>query len=61
MGSDVMEIGVKYTSSELMSMVDMKSRASFRENYLIPAIDNGFIKMTFPNNPTNKNQTYYRD
>ena len=58
---NVMEIGVKYTSSELMSMVDMKSRASFRENYLIPAIDNGFIKMTFPNNPTNKNQTYYRD
>ena len=56
-----MEIGVKYTSSELMSMVDMKSRASFRENYLIPAIDNGFIKMTFPNNPTNKNQTYYRN
>ena len=45
----------------LLSMVDMKSRASFRENYLIPAIDNGFIKMTFPNNPTNKNQTYYRD
>ena len=61
MGSDVVEIGVKYTSSELMSMVDMKSRASFRENYLIPAIDNWFIKMTFPNNPTNKNQTYYRD
>ena len=61
MRSDVMEIGVKYTSSELMSMVDMKSRVSFRENYLIPAIDNGFIKMTFPNNPTNKNQTYYRD
>lgn len=58
---NVMEIGVKYTSSELMSMLDMKSRASFRENYLIPAIDNGFIKMTFPNNPTNKNQTYYRD
>lgn len=56
-----MKIGVKYTSSKLMSMVDMKSRASFRENYLIPAIDNGFIKMTFPNNPTNKNQTYYRD
>ena len=42
-------------------MVDMKSRASFRENYLIPAIDNGFIKMTFSNDPTNKNQTCYRD
>ena len=56
-----MEIGVKYTSSELMSMVDMKSRASFRENYLIPAIENGFVKMTLPNTPTSKNQAYYKD
>lgn len=33
----------------------------FRENYLSPAIDNGIVKITFPNNPTNKNQTYYKD
>ena len=39
----------------------MKSRVSFRENYLIPAIDNAVVKMNFLNNPTNKNQTYYKD
>jgi len=58
---DVMEIGITYTTAELMQLLDMKSRVSFRENYLNPAIDNGFIKMSFPNNPTNKNQTYYKD
>ena len=45
----------------LMELLDMKSRVSFRENYLIPAIDSGVVKMSFPDNPTNKNQTYYKD
>ena len=58
---EVMETGATYTTSELMELLDMKSRTSFRENYLIPAIDNGSVKMSFPNNPTNKNQTYYKD
>lgn len=58
---DVMETGLTYTTSELMELLDMKSRVSFRTNYLIPAIDKGFVKMSFPNNPTNKNQTYYKD
>lgn len=58
---DVMESGIPYTTYELMKLLDMKSRVSFRENYLVPAIDNGLIKMTYPNNPTNRNQTYYKD
>ena len=58
---EVMETGVTYTTNELMELLDMKSRVSFRENYLIPAIDNGVVKMSFPDNPTNKNQTYYKD
>lgn len=57
---NAMEPGVQYTTSELMNMLDMKSRVSFRENYILPAIDNGLIKMTYPDNPTNKNQTYYK-
>ena len=44
-----------------MNLLDMKSRTSFRENYLSPAIDNGLIKMTYPNTLTSKNQTYYKD
>lgn len=58
---DVMESGVTYTTLELMGLLDMKSRISFRENYLVPAIENGVVKMTFPDTPTSKNQTYYKD
>lgn len=58
---DVMESGVNYTTTELMELLDMKSRISFRENYLVPAIDNGVVKMTLPDTPTSKNQTYYKD
>lgn len=58
---DIMETGVQYTTIELMELLNMKSRVSFRENYLLPAIENGLIKMTFPDNPTSKNQTYYKE
>ena len=57
----VMESGVTYTTNQLMELLEMKSRVSFRENYLIPAIDNGIVKMSYPDNPTNRNQTYYKD
>ena len=58
---EVMEPGVNYTTSELMKLLNLKSRISFRENYLIPAIENGYLKMTLPNTPTSKNQAYYKD
>ena len=58
---DVMEVGVNYTALELMDLLNMKSRDSFRKNYLSPALDNGLIKMTFPDKLTSKNQTYYKD
>ena len=58
---NAMEPGVQYTTSEFMNILDMKSRVCFRENYILPAIDNGLIKMTYPDNPTNKNQTYYKN
>ena len=56
----VMETGVAMTTSELMEKLNMKSRISFRDNYLNPALENGLIKMTNPDKPTSKNQTYYR-
>ena len=58
---DIMDSGVLYTTAELMELLNMKSRVSFRENYLNPAIQNGVVKMTYPNTPTSKNQTYYKD
>ena len=57
---DVMDVGIRYKTSELMNLLGLKSRVSFRNNYLKPALDNGLILMTYPDNPTNKNQTYYK-
>ncbi|MBQ9013597.1 MAG: Fic family protein [Bacilli bacterium] len=57
---DVMETGVAMTTLELMEKLDMKSRISFRDNYLNPALENGLIKMTNPDKPTSKNQMYYK-
>lgn len=57
---DVMEENVFYTTNDLMKLLNMKSRVAFRENYLIPATKNGLIKMVYPDNPTNKNQRYYK-
>lgn len=58
---DVMENNTHYTTTELMELLGMKSRGSFRENYLIPALDSGVVKMTLPNTPTSKNQAYYKE
>lgn len=58
---NVMQKGVCYTTSELMSLLNLKSRVSFRENYLVPAIEYKVVKMTFPDAPTSKKQTYYKD
>ena len=57
---DVMETGVAMTTVELMEKLNMKSRISFRDNYLNPALENGLIKMTNPDKPTSKNQMYYK-
>ncbi|MGI5897832.1 MAG: Fic family protein [Candidatus Dojkabacteria bacterium] len=57
---DVMESGVEMTTSEMMSKLGLKSRISFRENYLKPALENGLVKMTIPDKPTSKNQMYYK-
>ena len=56
-----MKKDVCYTTSELMSLLNLKSRVSFRENYLVPAIEYKVVKMTFPDVPTSKKQTYYKD
>ena len=55
---EVMEPGVNYTTSELMKLLNLKSRISFRENYLVPAIENNLIKMTYPDKPKSKKQKY---
>ncbi len=57
---DVMKYDVAYTAKELMELLDLKSRSSFRENYLLPAIKGGFVEMTLPDKPNSRNQRYIR-
>lgn len=45
---------------ELMQKLNLKSRISFRKNYLNPALEMGLIKMTEPDKPTSKNQKYFK-
>lgn len=57
---DVMEGQPSLSAKELMDKLGLKSRLSFRKNYLDPALSNGLIKMTNPEKPTSKNQSYYK-
>ena len=57
---DIMDYGVPMTTSEMMERLELKSRISFRENYLKPALEDGLVKMTIPDKPTSKNQMYYK-
>ena len=48
------------SGSELMLRLNLKSRAAFRQNYLLPAIENGLVEMTVPDKPNSRNQRYRR-
>lgn len=52
LGSDAL------SGSEIMSRLNLKSRAAFRQNYLLPAIKNGLVEMTVPDKPNSRNQMY---
>lgn len=58
---DVMEYDVPYSAMQLMKMLGLKSRDNFRKLYLNPAIENDLIKMSIPEKPTSRNQTYIRN
>ena len=48
------------SAKELMDKLNLKSKDSFRKNYLYPAIEMGLVGMTEPNKPTSKNQRYFK-
>ncbi|MGD9901443.1 MAG: Fic family protein [Spirochaetales bacterium] len=48
------------STKELMELLNLKSRISFRDNYLNPALEQNLIKMTFPDKPTSRNQRYFK-
>ncbi len=46
------------SGKELMERVGLKHRPTFRQNYLLPAIENNLVEMTFPDKPNSSKQKY---
>jgi len=46
------------STKELMELLSLKHRPTFRENYLLPVIKLGFIEMTIPEKPNSSKQKY---
>lgn len=57
---DVMEYDVPYTATAIMERLGLKSRETFRKNYMHPALELNLVKMTIPDKPNSKNQRYIR-
>ncbi len=57
---DVMEYDVPYTSKAIMDMLGLKSKETFRKNYMNPALELNLVKMTFPDKPNSRNQRYMK-
>ena len=55
-----MPIDVFLTANEIMNMLGLKSKETFRKNYLNPVIENKYVTLEFPDKPTSKNQRYKR-
>jgi Fic family protein len=52
-------LGSKTLSAlELMELLELKHRPSFRKNYLHPALEAGLIEMTLPQTPNTRGQKY---
>lgn len=48
------------SSAELMERLGLSHKATFRKNYLNPALENGLIERTIPDKPNSKYQKYRR-
>lgn len=48
----------EYSTKELMILLGLKHRPTFRDNYLLPALKLGFIEMTIPDKPNSSKQKY---
>lgn len=57
---NIMEDDVPYSTKELLSLLELKSRASFKKNYLDPAMEQGVVNMTIPESPNSRNQKYIK-
>lgn len=57
---DVMEYEVPYTAVAIMDKLELKSKETFRKNYMNPAIELELVSMTIPDKPQSKNQRYVK-
>lgn len=57
---NVMEYDVPYTASAIMELLGLKSKETFRKNYMKPALEYNLVKMTIPDKPNSKNQRYIK-
>lgn len=57
---EVMEDGIPYTSSAIMEKLGLKSKETFRKNYLNPAMKLHLVEMTIPDKPRSRNQRYVK-
>lgn len=56
----VMEYDTPYTTVKIMELLELKSKETFRKNYLHPAIEAGLVQMTIPDKPNSRNQRYIK-
>lgn len=57
---DVMEYDVPYTANAIMDLLGLKSKETFRKNYMNPALEKSLVRMTLPDKPNSKNQRYIK-
>ena len=57
---NVMEYEVPYTAATLMELLGLRSKESFRKNYLNPAMELRLVRMTVPDKPRSRNQRYIK-
>ena len=48
-----------YTVSDLLRLFHLTGRRNFVENYLKPAIEEGYVLRAYPDKPKHPNQRYY--
>lgn len=57
---DVMDFEVPYSAITIMNMLEIKSRETFRKNYMNPALELGMVVRTIPDKPNSRNQRYIK-
>ena len=57
---EVMDYNIPMSSNDIMLKLGIKSKETFRDSYLNPALESGLVKATLPDKPTSKNQMYFK-